>query len=116
MPELIFISQPMNDKSDIEIKKAKAKAIKEVKKLFGEDVIIMDTFCYDSPPPDTINKPLWYMGESLKMMSHANIVYLAKGYEESRGCLIEKMCAEYYNKFIYTHYDYLSKFSPEDDS
>lgn len=39
----LFISQPMRDKTDEEIKEEREKIIKEVEKLFGE-VEVIDSF------------------------------------------------------------------------
>jgi hypothetical protein len=37
---------------------------------------------------------IWYLGESLRRMSEADIVFFVKGYENYRGCTIERMVAE----------------------
>ena len=42
------------------------------------------------------NRPLWFLGESLKLLATADIAYFATGWEGARGCKIEHTCAEEY--------------------
>ena len=45
----VFISQPMRDKTNEEIKKERREAIEHVKKEVGEDVEVIDSFFEDAP-------------------------------------------------------------------
>lgn len=85
-----FISQPMKDKTDEEIKAERAKAIDSLKKKFGEDVEIIDSF-FEGAPADA--KPLWFLAKSLELLSTADVAYFCKGWETARGCKIENTCA-----------------------
>ena len=38
--------------------------------------------------------------ESIKLLSEADIVIFAKGWEEARGCIIEHECCEKYGKHL----------------
>lgn len=89
----LFVSQPMNGKSDDEIITEREKAIKSAEKLLGEPVEVIDSF-FQSAPADA--KPLWYLGESLKLLATADVAYFAKGWAEARGCKIEHTCATEY--------------------
>lgn len=89
----LFISQPMRDKTDEEILRERETAIAEAEKLLGEKVEVIDSF-FQVAPEDA--KPLWYLGESLKLLSTADIAYFAKGWEHARGCYIEFECAVKY--------------------
>ena len=89
----LFISQPMNGKSDEEILREREKAIEEAKKALGEDVEVIDSF-FKSAPVDT--RPLWFLGKSLELLSTADIAYFAQGWEEARGCRIEHECTVEY--------------------
>ena len=89
----LFISQPMNGKSDEEILREREKAIEEAKKALGEDVEVIDSF-FQSAPTDA--RPLWFLGKSLELLSTADIAYFAQGWEEARGCRIEHECAVEY--------------------
>lgn len=43
----------------------------------------------------------WYMVRCIDMMRHCDAIYLCKGWEESRGCNMEKEYAEFKNLKIY---------------
>ena len=85
----LFISQPMRGKSDEEILKEREKAIKSAEKQMDEPVEVIDSF-FQSAPTDA--RPLWYLGESLKLLATADVAYFAK----ARGCKIEHTCAVEY--------------------
>lgn len=89
----LFISQPMKGKSDDEILREREKAIQKAKEVCGEEVEVIDSF-FQSAPADA--KPLWFLGKSLELLSTANIVYFAPGWNEARGCKIEHECAVKY--------------------
>lgn len=98
MIKKLFISQPMRGKTDKEILAVREKAIKSAEKQVGEPVEVIDSF-FQSAPVNT--KPLWYLGESLKLLSQADVAFFAKGWNEARGCKIENTCAiEYGIKVI----------------
>ena len=90
----LFISQPMRGKTDEEILVERERAIRIAEKQVGEPVEIIDSF-FQSAPADA--KPLWYLGESLKLLATADVAYFAKGWNEARGCKIEHTCAVEYN-------------------
>ena len=87
----LFISQPMKGKTDEQILKERDIAIQEVKELVGDDdVEIIDSFFKDAPHDA---RPLWYLGESLELLSTADVAYFAKDWDKYRGCKIEHICA-----------------------
>ena len=88
----LFISQPMRDKTDEEIKTEIENIIKNVTNVLGE-VEVIDSF-FESAPHDA--KPLWFLGKSLELLSTADIVYFAKDWDKYRGCKIEHICATEY--------------------
>lgn len=89
----LFISQPMNGKSDEEILAARAKAIESAEKHIGEPVEVIDSF-FQSAPADA--RPLWFLGKSLELLSTADVAYFTKDWETARGCKIENTCAVEY--------------------
>lgn len=104
----VFISQPMNGKAEEEIRFEREIAIKDAKKQVeetypedwdedGNQVEIMDTVLKDF---STDTHPLVYLGESIKMLADADVVYFAKGWENARGCCIEHECAKKYGKHV----------------
>lgn len=97
----LFISQPMKGKSDEEILAEREKAIKSAEELLGEPVEVIDSF-FQSAPADA--RPLWFLGKSLELLSTADVVYFAKGWEKARGCKIENTCAIEYGITVLEDY------------
>lgn len=89
----LFISQPMNGRTDEEILKEREVAISMAKDFLKEDIAVIDTF-YTDFSDDA--KPLEYLGRSISDLAKADIAYFAKGWEEKRGCRIEHECALQY--------------------
>lgn len=58
-----------------------------------ENVEVIDSF-FQRAPVDA--KPLWYLGESLKLLATADVAYFAPGWRKARGCKIENLCAKEY--------------------
>lgn len=90
----LFISQPMRDKTDEEIKAERAEIVKRVTERFGE-VEVIDSFIEENSP-DNANAGLWYLGKSLELLSVADCAYFAEGWHNYRGCKIEHECAVQY--------------------
>ena len=80
----IFISQPMNGKTTEEIENERNYIIDRLRE--NESVEIIDSFFKDKPYEAS---PLWYLGESIKLMSEADIVFFCNGWQTARGCQIE---------------------------
>lgn len=89
----LFISQPMKGKTNEEIKKEREEAIRCAKELMGDEIEVIDSF-FENAPAEA--KPLWYLGESLKLLSTADVAYFATGWKNARGCKIEHTCAQQY--------------------
>ncbi len=62
--------------------------------LFSGSLILLDTFFEEDLTP------LECLGKSISYMSQADIVYMAIGWESSRGCIIEHRAAQEYGKII----------------
>lgn len=97
----LFISQPMNGKTDEEILEVRAKAIESAETLLGEPVEVIDSF-FQGAPADA--KPLWFLAKSLELLSGADVAYFAKGWENARGCKIENTCAIEYGVTVIEDY------------
>lgn len=95
----IFISQPMRYKTDEEILAERNAAINLFRLIVPSDqeVEVIDSFFKDAPHDA---KPLWYIGESIKLMADADVVYFCKDWHKYRGCTIEHECAVRYGKKI----------------
>jgi hypothetical protein len=89
----VFISQPMRDKTDEEIKTEREKAVSIIKEKYNQDVEIIDSF-FENAPHNA--KPLWFIGKSLELLADADVAYFCKDWELYRGCRIEHICAKEY--------------------
>ena len=95
----IFISQPMRYKTDEEILNER-NTVFDLFRLIApsdQEVEVIDSF-FKEAPSDA--KPLWYIGESIKHMADADVVYFCKDWHKYRGCTIEHECAVRYGKKI----------------
>nr|DAN90888.1 MAG TPA: protein of unknown function (DUF4406) [Caudoviricetes sp.] len=95
----VFISQPMNDKTNKEILNERNMVINLFRLIVpkNQEVEAIDSFFEDAPHDA---KPLWYIGESIKLMADADVVYFCKDWHKYRGCTIEHECAVRYGKKI----------------
>lgn len=85
----LFISQPMRDKTDEQIEAERNRAIENAKEVLGEEVEVIQSFFKGAPHDAT---PLWYLGESIKLLGQADFVYFCKDWEKYRGYCIEREC------------------------
>lgn len=93
-----FISQPMKDLTNEQIEARRREIVKKLQNYFPDQKIeIIDSFFKDAPHNA---KPLWYLGESIKLLSFADIVVFANGWMLARGCKIENICAIDYHKNV----------------
>ena len=97
----LYISQPMNGKTNEEILAVREKAIESAERNLGEKVEVIDSFFQDAPVDAN---PLWYLGKSIELLSTADVAYFAKGWEEARGCRIENTCAIEYGLDVIEDY------------
>ena len=89
----LFVSQPMNGKSDAEILAERNKIIEKASFLIDEPFQVIDSFFTDVSPDA---KPLWYLAKSLECLSTADVAVFGNGWEDARGCRIENLCAREY--------------------
>jgi hypothetical protein len=90
----LFISQPMNGKTDAEIHCERSRIIGEVVENHlpeGEALEIVDSFFTEG-----YKHPLMYLGKGIEKMAGADTAYFAKGWETARGCKCENMIAKAY--------------------
>jgi hypothetical protein len=90
----VFISQPMVDKADEEIKRERNLAIKRIEERYpGEQIEIIDSF-FEGAPHDA--KPLWFLGKSIQLLSTADLAYFIGEWRRYRGCKAENYLAKEY--------------------
>ena len=93
MSKKLFISQPMNGRSDEQILQERKGLICWAKKQLDEDVEPLETFFDDFDPAA---KPLDYLARSIEFLAKADVAVFAPGWQNARGCRIEHQCAEDY--------------------
>lgn len=94
----IFISQPMRDKTDEQIKSIREAVVKYVSNKYDDDVEIIDSF-FEGAPHDA--KPLWFLGKSFELLSTADLAVFVDNWNEYRGCVMEnEACKKYDIEFI----------------
>jgi len=89
----IFISQPMNNKSNRDIELERKELVKELKKQGFE---VLDTILDLGKNATSLH----YLAKSIEIMAEADIVLFMQGWENARGCLIEYQIAKCYGKEI----------------
>lgn len=89
----LFISQPMKGLTVEEIELVREQAIKEATEIYGEELSVIDSFIKNAPHGA---KPLWFLGKSIELLSTADVAYFCKGWDTTRGCIIEHECANSY--------------------
>ena len=96
----VFISQPMNGKTNEEIEKEREELTEFAKAKLGSDVEIIDSFFKDAPHDA---KPLWFLGKSFELLSTADAAVFADGYEGARGCVMEHKACENYGIKVFEY-------------
>lgn len=91
----LFVSLPMNGLSEEEIRKTMAECKKDAEKFLGEEFELVNNYITVYP---NIAKHvgLYYLGISLEIMARADLIYFAKGWENARGCRVEREAAVRY--------------------
>ena len=90
----VFISQPMRDKTDEQIKAERNRAIEAIKAKYpNEEIEILDSF-FESAPHDA--NPLWFLGKSFQVLSNADLAYFIGDWDKYRGCQMEQMACKAY--------------------
>lgn len=90
----LFISCPMRNLSDRQIKQLRQYLFNIAKAIFNEpDFELIESY----KPELKFNNPIYSLGESLKMMSLADCFIGVDVDETFRGCTIENMAASLYN-------------------
>lgn len=87
----IFVSMPMNGKTDEEI----LNKIEEIRHKLPLDEVKTGfiNFYY---MPETNNTPVYCLDWAIQEMANCDVVYFAQGWQTARGCQIEHdICVEY---------------------
>ena len=88
----VMISQPMKGLTREEIERNRAEA---VKRLGAEGHEVVDSIVTDEPPADS-NAALHCLGKSFQIMATCDAVLFLEGWEQARGCRMERAACEAY--------------------
>ena len=86
----VFISQPMKDKTQDEIIDNIKRLKNKLSEKYDEEIFIIPSY---DPANKLSSVPLACLGQSLILLSTADLVYFSSGWNKARGCRIECMCA-----------------------
>ena len=93
MPIKVFVSLPMKNKSREAIITEQNALIQRASEKLGEPVMLVEAYFRELYS----QKPLECLGENLKRMAHAEYIIFADGWQNARGCIAERFCAENYD-------------------
>lgn len=92
----VFISQPMKGKSDELILEERKLIVERIKKTYGEDVEILDSFFDDFNDSDSKRPPVVYLAKAIEVLAEADLAFFATGWTRTKGCRIEYDVARAY--------------------
>lgn len=88
----VMLSQPMNGRSEEEIKKEREEIIEKFNKMHIE---VINTL-FTEEAPDDCNVAVYYLGKSISEMKDIDALYLCDNWNLARGCRIEEKVAKEY--------------------
>ena len=91
----LFVSVPMKGRTEEEIRKSIDKMKKIAEIYEGEELELIDSYIEHNPPKDS-NQAIWFLGESLKKLSEADVFVTIEDHWDWSGCHIEKEVAQRY--------------------
>lgn len=107
LPKLFFISQPMADKTDVEIAAERTMIKERIKReinpaaIFINSVLDREKMKKEIKDKKVKSESLYYLAKSLKLLSTADMAVFATGWEDVRGCRIEETAARQYGIDVY---------------
>lgn len=100
----VFISIPMNGYSEAVVREEQQKYLKELEldmrssgRLADDDILeLIDTVGHPEAPKDPSR--LWYLGEAIKKLEEADLIFFVGDWYKARGCWTEFAAATAYGK------------------
>ncbi len=90
----LFISCPMKGRTEENIKNTLNRLHKLAEVVFDQELEVIQSYIPGNAP-DAANRPVWYLGESIKLLSEAD--YFVGVYTDYfKGCRIEQEVARFY--------------------
>ena len=97
----VMISQPMNGRTEQQIKEERKAIIDKFDKMHIE---VIDTIFTEEAPQDC-NVAVYYLGKSISAMKDIDALYMCDNWREARGCKIENEVAKEYGiKILYSDF------------
>ena len=97
----VMISQPMNGRTEQQIKEERKAIIDKFNKMHIE---VIDTIFTEEAPQDC-NVAIYYLGKSISAMKDIDALYMCDNWREARGCKIENEVAKEYGiKILYSDF------------
>ena len=104
-----MISQPMNGKTEEQIRKERENIIDKFNKMHVE---VINTL-FTEEAPENCNIAVYYLGKSISAMKNIDAIYMCDGWTQARGCRIEHQVAKEYGiKILYSDFFCKSEISP----
>lgn len=92
----LFISCPMKGRTEENIRDSIARMHKIAEAYFGQQLEVIPSYIPDQAPY-VVNRRIWYLGESIKMMAEAEY-YIGITYCDAfAGCCVENEVAQHYD-------------------
>ena len=99
----VFVSVPMSGRNEEDIKADIDEAKATFNKFFGLDfdgdcVEFVSSFdlVQEEAPDNVMHEPLWYLGNSIKILSTCDIILFAKNSYRAKGCNVEDHISDSY--------------------
>ena len=97
----LFISCPMNGRTEENIKKSMVKMHKIAEAVFEQELDVIDTYI-EEDPPEGFNSGVWYLGKSIEMMAEADYFIGMDRCGIYKGCSLETKIAYDYHIPMFT--------------
>ena len=92
----LFISCPMRGRTDENIRQSMEKMHRIAEATFGEPLEMISSYISEDAP-EAANKPIWYLGRSLQLLSEADFFIGITDAREISGCYVESQVAARYD-------------------
>ena len=97
----VMINQPMNGKTEEQIKEERQIIVDKFNKMH---IDIINTLFTGEIPQDC-NVAVYYLGKSISAMKDIDALYMCNGWREARGCQIEyEVAMKYGIKILYSDF------------
>lgn len=96
----LFVSVPTKGRSDKAVEAIKQTALERVQRTLDPSAALIDSYVAEDAPEEIYHDAragLWYLGESMKRLATADAAFFADGWEQARGCRLERAACEAYD-------------------